>query len=155
MEVRVVDKAGKILPSAQEALEALGLGELLRAVRSVPVEDAARAIAALLRFCDLHPAEDGSWRGSLGHGVTVHLKRERGYWLVEVAVPFEYDEGTALLLRRAQQLAEEVERMRGAVKALEDRVKRLEELAQERERGGAERLAEALERLVELLEERE
>jgi hypothetical protein len=159
MEIRVVDKAGKALPSAQEALEALGLGELWKAVINVPYGEVARAIAALLEFCNLYPAEEGSWRGSLGHGVAVHLKRDRGGWVVEVAVPFEYDEGTALLLKRVQSLAEDVERTRSAVKALEDRIKELEELAREREerREGraAERLAEALERLVELLEERE
>jgi hypothetical protein len=40
MDIRVIDKAGKTVP-AYEVLEALGLGELLRAVHSVPAEDAA------------------------------------------------------------------------------------------------------------------
>jgi hypothetical protein len=159
MEIRVVDKAGKTLPSAHEVLEALGLGELGKVTYSVSPDEVAKAIATLLKFCDLYPTEEGSWRGYLGHGVTVHLKRDRGGWVVEVAVPFEYDEGTALLLKRVQSLAEDVERMRSAVKALEGRVKELEELALEREERResktAERLAEALERLVELLEERE
>jgi hypothetical protein len=159
MEIRVVDKAGKALPSAQEALEALGLRELWKAVINVPYGEVAKAIAALLEFCDLYPTEEGSWRGSLGYGVAVHLKRDKGGWVVEVAVPFEYDEGTALLLKRVQHLAEDVERTRSTVKALEGRIEELEELVREREgrreKGAAERLAEVLERLVELLEERE
>ena len=158
MEIRVVDKTGKALPSAQEALEALGLGELWRAVINVPYGEVAKAIAALLEFCDLYPTEEGSWRGSLGYGATVHLKMDKGGWVVEVAVPFEYDEGTALLLKRMESLTEDVERMKHTLKTLNDRINELEELVREREerreRGAAERLAEALERLVELLEER-
>jgi hypothetical protein len=157
MEIRVVDKAGKILPSAREALEALGLGGLWKSVNNVPHGDVARAIAALLEFCDLYPTEEGSWRGHLDYSVAVHLKRDKGAWIVEVAVPFEYDEGTALLLKRVASLTEDVGRAVNAIKALEDRIEELERALMEREevreRWGAERLAEALERLAEVLEE--
>jgi len=157
MEIRVVDKAGKILPSAHETLEALGLRELWKAVYDVPRGEVARAIATLLKFCDLYPTEEGSWRGYLGYNVTVHLKKDKNEWIVEVAVPFEYNEGTALLLKRMESLTEDVERVKHAIETLNDRIKELEELLREkeerRERGLGERIAETLERLVEILEE--
>jgi hypothetical protein len=161
MEIRVVDKAGKTVPSAREALEALGLGELWKAVYDVPRGEVARAIAAILRFCDLYPVEEGCWRGRLDYNVTVHLKRDKGDWIVEVAVPFEYDEGTALLLRRMEHLAEDVERVKHAIETLNGRIKELEMLLRKRgeEEGmdeeAAERLAEVLEKLSKILGERE
>jgi hypothetical protein len=158
VEIRVVDRSGKTVPSAQEALEALGLGELWKAVYDVPQGEVARAIAAILKFCDLYPVEEGCWRGRLGYNVTVHLKRDRGDWVVEVAVPFEYDEGTALLLRRMESLAEDAERAKRAIETLNDRIKELERLLREkeerRERKTGERIAEALEKLAEILGER-
>jgi len=162
MEIRVVDKAGKTLPSAQEALEALGLRELWKSIINVPYGEVAKAIAALLEFCDLYPTEDGSWRGSLGYGATVHLKKDRDRWLVEVAVPFEYDEGTALLLKRMESLTEDVERMKHAIRTLDDRIEELETLlrkgGEEEEEGmdeeAAERLAEVMEKLSKILGER-
>jgi len=159
MEIRVVDRSGKTVPSARETLEALGLGELWKAVYDVPRGEVARAIAALLKFCDLYLVEEGFWRGRLGYNVEVHLKRDKGEWVVEVAVPFEYDEGIELLLKRMEHLADDVERMKRAIETLNDRIKELEELLREkeerRERKSAERIAEALEELVEILEERD
>jgi hypothetical protein len=164
MEIRVVDKTGRALPSAHEVLEALGLGELWKVTYSVSPDEVAKAIAALLKFCDLYPTEEGSWRGYLGYNVTVHLKKDRDRWVVEVAVPFEYDEGTALLLKRMQSLTEDVERMKHAIKTLDGRIKELEMLL--RKRGGeeeeeevmdeeaAERLAEVMEKLSKILGER-
>jgi hypothetical protein len=158
MEIRVVDKSGKTMPSAREVLEALGLGELWKAVYSLPHGEVARAIATLLKFCDLYPVEEGCWRGRLNYNVTVHLKRDKGDWIVEVAVPFEYDEGTALLLRRMESLAEDVERAKHAIETLNGRIEGLERLLrekeEERERKTGERIAEALEKLAEMLGER-
>jgi len=126
-------------------------------VYSLPYGEAAKAIAALLKFCDLYPVEEGCWRGRLSYNVTVHLKRDKGDWIVEVAVPFEYDEGTALLLRRMESLAEDVERVKHAIETLNGRIEELEKLLREKEERGerksVERLAEVLEKLVEILEE--
>jgi len=141
MRVQVVDKNGRELP--EEALRAIGLGNMLSEIEKLWAQDVGGAIAALVTKgkarCEW--TADGQWRCA-GSGPTAHcpgfeaiIAREEDEWVVTIKL---YEEWDGVWFRAAAAIVENFEEFEHRLRKLEEEfyklAKRVDSLERKRRR---------------------
>ena len=141
MRVQVTDRNGKELP--RDALQAIGLGNMLARIEGLWVQDVGGAVAALVTEgkarCEW-VADEQKWKCT-GSGPTVHcpgfeavIAREEDEWFVTIKLYEEWDD---VWFRAAAALVEQFEELENRVRKLEEELyqlaKRVDSLEREEE----------------------
>ena len=127
MRVQVVDKNGRELP--EEALRAIGLGNMLREIERLWPQDVGGAIAALREGkarCEWD-GEGQKWvcvssGARLRPGFEAVIRREEDEWVVVVRL---YEEWDGVWFRAAAALVESFEEFENRLRRLEEEVYKL------------------------------